>query len=56
MKKDEKPGIVREINLVNLNESIHLMSTDRREDIDFLLNRGLAALKKLQENGGQKHD
>lgn len=49
-KKESKPDVVREINLVGMNESIHLMSTDRNENIDFLLGRGMKSLKELIKN------
>ena len=57
MKKDEKqekPDVVREVNLSGLNTSVHLMSTSAREDIDFLVAKGLKALEKIREDGERK--
>lgn len=51
---NKKEPIVREIHLSGLNESIHLLSTDPKENLSYLLKSGLKAMSELKTNGDKK--
>lgn len=52
--KSEKPITenYRELTIVTLNQTIHLISSFEKEDLIFLANLGLDMLKKVKEVDG----
>jgi len=54
VEEKERIGIVREINLSGMNVAVHLMSTDKKEDIVFLLARGIEALEHIKDGDGKQ--
>ena len=46
----QKPDSFRQISIVTLNQSIHLVSNNEYETMDFLVDKALSILSKIKEN------